>query len=186
MSVKEILSDHQRKMQKALDALHDDMRTVRTGRASTALVENIRADFYGAPTPIKQMAALATPQADTIIIKPYDPSSLKEIEKAIKNSDLSIAPVIEGKFIKLTVPTLSEERRRQIITQVKNLGEQTKVGIRNIRRDAIKQLETEEKEGIITEDEQEKGKKEVEDTTKKYIDQIDSAIKTKSDEIMES
>lgn len=184
MAVKEILSEHERKMQKALDILHDELRTVRTARASTGLVENIKADFYGVPTPLKQMAALAAPQPDMIIIKPFDPTSLKEIEKAIKNSDLSIAPMIEGKFIRLSIPSLSAERRKQIVQQVKSLGEQTKVGIRNVRRDAIKKLESRQKEKVITEDDQEKGKKNVEDMTKKYTDEVDSVIKAKSDEIM--
>src|SRR4030043_2438897 len=149
MPTKEIVSQTDAKMKKALDALHDELKAVRTGRASTALVENIKADFYGTPTPLKQTATLATPQLDMIVIKPFDPSSVREIEKAIKSSDLSIAPVVDGKIIRLNIPTLSEERRKQLVQQAKKTGEQTKVGIRNIRRDAIKHLEKQEKENII-------------------------------------
>ncbi len=184
MPTKEIVSDTESKMKKALDVLHDELKTVRSGRASTGLVENIKADFYGTPTPLKQMATLATPQADMIVIKPFDPSSTREIEKAIKNSDLSIAPIIDGKIIRLNIPALSEERRKQLVQQAKQTGEQTKVGIRNIRRDVIKHLEKLQKDKLITEDDLEKGKKQVDDITKEYSDKVDELIKHKSDEIL--
>ena len=119
---------------KAVEVLSNELKSLRTGRASTGLVENIRADFYGTPTPLKQMATLATPQGDMIVIKPFDPSSIKAIEKAIKNSDLSMAPIIDGKMVRLNIPPLSEERRRQLSAQAKQLGEHAKVSIRNIRR----------------------------------------------------
>lgn len=184
MPAKEIISDTESKMKKALDVLHDELKTVRSGRASTGLVENIKADFYGTPTPLKQMATLATPQADMIVIKPFDPGSIKEIEKAIKSSDLSIAPIIDGKIIRLNIPALSEERRKQLVQQAKQTGEQTKVGIRNIRRDAIKHLEKQQKDKLITEDDLDKGKKQVDDITKEYSDKVDDIVKHKSDEIM--
>ncbi len=141
MSVDEILSDSESKMKKAIEVLHDELKSVRSGMASTGLVENIKADFYGTPTPLKQMATLAAPQVDMIVIKPFDPASTKEIEKAIKASDLSIAPIVDGKVIRLNIPALSGDRRKQLVQQAKQTGEQTKVGIRNIRRDAIKHLE---------------------------------------------
>ncbi len=184
MPAKAILSDSKSKMEKAVEVLHDELKTLRTGRASTGLVENIKVEYYGAPTPLKQLATLATPQADMIVIKPFDPASLKEIEKAIKSSDLSIAPVVDGKFIRLNVPPLSEERRRQLVGQAKQMGEQVKVGIRNIRRDANKQLEKQQKDKLITEDDLDKGRKEIDDVTKEYTDRVDSMIKHKSDEIM--
>ena len=184
MPIKEIISDTETKMKKALDILHDELKTVRSGRASTGLVENIKADFYGVPTPLKQMATLATPQADMIVIKPFDPGSIREIEKAIKSSDLSIAPIIDGKIIRLNIPALSEERRKQLVQQAKQTGEQTKVGIRNIRRDVIKHLEKQQKDKLITEDDLEKGKKQVDDITKEYSDKVDEVVKHKSDEIM--
>ncbi|TKJ39245.1 MAG: ribosome recycling factor [Planctomycetes bacterium B3_Pla] len=184
MPTQEIVSDTESKMKKAIEVLHDDLKAVRSGRASTGLIENIKADFYGSPTPLKQMATLATPQMDMIVIKPFDPGSIKEIEKAIKASDLSIAPIVDGKIIRLNVPALSEERRRQLVQQAKQTGEQTKVSTRNIRRDANKQLEKQQKDKLITEDDLEKGKKQVDDLTKQYTDKVDEMIKAKSDEIM--
>jgi len=184
MPTKEIVSESESKMKKAAEALHDELKTIRSGRASTALVENIKADFYGTPTPLKQMATLATPQVDMIVIKPFDPTSIKAIETAIKSSDLSIAPIVDGKLIRLNIPPLSEERRKHLVQQVKHTGEQTKVSIRNIRRDANKHLEKQQKDKIITEDDLEKGKKQIDDLTKKYSEKIDEVVKHKSDEIM--
>ena len=184
MSTKEIVSDNESKMKKAVEFLQDELKVVRTGRASTGLVENLKVDYYGTPTPLKQMATLATPQADMVVIKPFDPSSVKEIEKAIKNSDLSIAPLVDGKLIRLNIPSLSEERRTQLVGQAKQMGEQAKVSIRNIRRDANKQLEKEQKNKIITEDELDKGKKQVDDITKECVDKVDLVVKKKSDEIL--
>jgi ribosome recycling factor len=184
MPAREIIAESESKMKKALEVLQDEFKTVRTGRASTGLVENIRADYYGTPTPIKTIAALSAPQHDMIVIKPFDPGSIGEIEKAIKNSDLSIAPIADGKLIRLSIPPLSEERRRQLVTQVKQLSEQTKVSVRNIRREANKQLEKEQKDKVVTEDELEKGRKRIDDITKEYTDKVDSIVKHKSDEIM--
>ena len=184
MPTNEIVSDTESKMKKAVEILQDELKSVRSGMASTGLVENIKADFYGSPTPLKQMATLATPQMDMIVIKPFDPSSIKEIEKAIKASDLSIAPIVDGKIIRLNIPALSEERRTQLVQQAKQAGEQTKVTTRNIRRDANKHLEKEQKDKLITEDDVEKGKKQIDDITKKYSDKVDELIKSKSDEIL--
>ena len=184
MPTKEIVSQAESRMSKAMEALGEDLKTVRTGRASTALVENIKADFYGTPTPLKQMATLATPQFDMIVIKPFDPSSVKDIDKALKSSDLSMAPIIDGKVIRLKVPALSEERRTQLVQQAKQNGEQAKVGIRNIRRDANKQLEKQQKDKIITEDDLQNGKKLVDDKTREYTDKVDKVVKKKADEIM--
>lgn len=184
MPTKDIVSDSESKMKKAVEFLQDELKVVRTGRASTALVENIKVDYYDTATPLKQLATLATPQADTIVIKPFDPTSLKEIEKAIKNSDLSIAPIVDGKLIRLNIPPLSEERRKQLVQQVKQMGEQAKVGIRNIRREANKQLEKQQKDKLITEDDLEKSKKQIDDITKQYSDKVNEVVKHKSDEIM--
>jgi len=184
MSVNAIISDSESKMKKAVEVLHDELKSVRSGMASTGLVENIKADFYGTPTPLKQMATLAAPQVDMIVIKPFDPASIKDIEKAIKASDLSIAPIVDGKVVRLNIPALSEERRKQLVQQAKQTGEQTKVGIRNIRRDAIKHLEKEQKDKLITEDDLKNGKKQADDITKKYSDKVDELVKNKSDEII--
>jgi len=184
MPAREIIAESESKMKKASEVLQDELKAVRTGRAATGLVENIKVDYYGAATPLKQMATLAAPQADMIVIKPFDPTLVREIEKSIKNSDLSIAPIVDGKLIRLNIPPLSEERRKQFAAQVRQTGEQTKVNIRNIRREANKQLERQQKDKIITEDELERGKKRTDDITKEYTDKVDSIVKNKSDEIM--
>ena len=184
MPTREIVSESESKMKKAVEFLRDELKAVRTGRASTGLVENMKVEYYGTPTPLKQMATLATPQADMVVIKPFDPGSLKDIEKAIKNSDLSIAPIVDGKLLRLNIPPLSGERRKQLVSQAKQMGEQAKVSIRNIRREANKQLEKQQKNKIITEDDLDKGKKQVDDITKECVDKVDLTVKNKSDEIM--
>lgn len=184
MPTKGIVEENKSKMDKAVEVLQDELKAVRTGRASTGLVENIRADYYGTPTPLKTIASLSTPQHDMILIKPFDPGSVKEIEKAIKNSDLSLAPIVDRGLIKLSIPPLNEERRRELVGQVKQMSEQTKISVRNIRRDAIKHLEKQQKDKTITEDDLQHGKKQIDDTTKEYIDKIDEVVKHKSDEIM--
>lgn len=184
MPTQKVVNEHKGMMEKVIEHLGNEFKAVRTGRASTGLVENIRVDYYGTPTPLRQLATLSAPEATMIMIKPFDPASIKEIEKAIKNSDLSIAPISDGKVIRLNIPPLSGERRKQIAGQVKQLGEAAKVSIRNIRRDANKRLDDEEKAKTITEDDCNHGKKEMDDLTKIYIDKIDKAIKTKTDEIM--
>lgn len=184
MPMQKIISEHKIMMEKAVEHLAGEFRAVRTGRASTGLVENIRVEYYGTPTPLKQLATLAAPDGSSIVIKPFDPASIKEIEKAIKASDLSINPMSDGKVIRLNVPPLSQERRKQLAGQVKQLGELAKVSVRNVRRDAIKKLEDSEKAKTITEDDREKGKKITDDLTKEFSDKIDSAVRHKSDEIM--
>ena len=171
-------------MEKAVEFFASELRSVRTGRASTGLVENLRVDYYGTATPLKQLATIATPDAASIVIKPFDPGSLKEIEKAIKNSDLSLAPIVDAKIIRLNIPPLSVERRNDIIAQVKQMGEKTKVSVRNIRRDANKQLDDEQKNKTITEDERDKGKKDIDNLTKDFTDKVDEIVKGKSEEVM--
>jgi len=184
MPMNKLIAENEGHMNKAVEFLHNELKSIRTGLASTGLVENIKVDYYGTATPLKSLASLSAPQADMIVIKPFDPTSVREIEKAIKNSELSIAPIVDGKLIRLSIPPLSEERRQQLVGQVKQLGEQAKVSIRNIRRDAIKQLEKQQKDKIIAEDDFEVGKKQIDDITKKYTDKIDAVIKNKSNEIM--
>jgi len=184
MPAREIIGESESKMRKAVEVLQDELKAVRTGRAATGLVENIKVDYYGTATPLKQMATLAAPQADMIVIKPFDPSLVGEIEKAIKSSDLSIAPIVDGKLIRLNIPPLSGERRKQFAAQVKQTGEQTKVSIRNIRREANKQLEKKQKDKLISEDDLQVGKKQIDDITREYTDKVDEVVKNKSDEIM--
>jgi len=185
MPVKQIITNSETKMKKAIDVLLDELKGVRTGRASTGLVENIRVEYYGNPTPLKALAALSTPQPDMILVKPFDPGSIKDIDKAILASDVGLTPMSDGKVVRLNVPALTEERRKQIVHQIKGFGEQAKVSVRNVRRDEIKTLEKEEHDKLITKDDLEKGKKQLDDMTKLYTDKVDQMIKHKSDEIMQ-
>jgi ribosome recycling factor len=152
MATQAVVTESKTKMQKAVGVLQDDLKAFRGGRATPALVEHIKVEYYGNPTPLKSLATISAPEADMLVIKPFDPASLKDIEKAIKSSDLSIAPILEGKFIRLNIPPLSEERRKHLVQQAKQAGEQTKISLRNIRRDANKSLEKQEKDKQITED----------------------------------
>jgi ribosome recycling factor len=184
MPAKQIVDEHTKHMAKSVEFLQNELRSIRTGRASAGLVENLAVDYYGSKTPLKQLATIATPEAAMLIIKPFDPASLKDVEKAIRNSDLSLSPIVDGKMVRLNMPPLSVERRTQLTQQVKQMGEKTKVSIRNIRRDANKQLDEEQKSKVITEDERDKGKKDVDNLTKEYADKVDAVVKAKSDEIM--
>ncbi len=184
MTTQAVISEARSKMQKAAEVLQDELKSFRGGRATPALVEHIKVEYYGNPTPLKSLATISAPEADMLVIKPFDPASVKDIEKAIKSSDLSIAPIVEGKFIRLNIPPLSGERRKQLVQQARQSGEQAKVSIRNIRRDANKNLEKQEKDGEITEDDLESGKKQIDDITREFSDKVDKTVSQKSDEIM--
>lgn len=185
MAIPDTIKECQTKMDKAVAHMQEELKGFRTGRASPALVENLKVDCYGTVTPLRQLAAISAPQADMVVIKPYDVGSIAAIEKAIKTSDLSLAPIVEGKMIRLNLPPLSGERRTQLVNQAKQLGEQTKISIRNIRRDVLKLFEKQQKDKIITEDDLEHAKKQVEDLTKQHIEKVDQIIAQKSKEIME-
>jgi ribosome recycling factor len=184
MATQAVVSETRAKMQKTVDVLQDELKAFRGGRATPALVEHIKVEYYGSPTPLKALATISAPEPDMLVIKPFDPASVKDIDKAIKNSDLSIAPIVEGKFIRLNIPPLSDERRKQLVQQAKQTGEQAKVSIRNIRRDANKNLDKQEKDGEITEDDRDSAKKQIDDTTKELSDKVDSIVTHKANEIM--
>lgn len=186
MPTQATISESKSKMRKAVEVLQEDLKAFRGGRATPGLVEHLRVEYYGSPTPLKSLATVSAPEVDQLVIKPFDPASVKDIDKAIKSSDLSIAPIVEGKFIRLNIPPLSEERRRQLVQQAKQAGEQTKISIRNVRRDTIKQLEQQQKDKAITEDDLQAGKKECDDITKEFTEKVDSLVAHKSQEIMES
>ena len=181
-----VISESKSKMQKALDLLADELKAFRGGRATPGLVDHLKVEYYGNLTPLKSLATVSAPEVDMLMIKPFDPASVKDIEKAIKSSDLSIAPIVEGKFIRLSIPPLSEERRKQLVQQAKQAGEQTKVSIRNVRRDAIKTLEQQQKDKTITEDDLANAKKQMDDVTKEITDKVDGLVSHKSTEIMNS
>lgn len=179
-----IVNDHKNSMEKSVEHLMTEFRGVRTGRASTGLVENLKVEYYGTLTPVVQMATLVAPDATSIVIKPFDPSSIKDIVKAVQTSDLGLNPTADGKTVRLTIPPLSEERRKQIVQQIKQMGEKSKISVRNIRRDANKALDDEQKNKVISEDLRDKGKKDIDALTKKYVSKIDEVVKAKSAEIM--
>ncbi len=173
------------KMDKALEVLKDELRRVHTGRANPGLVENIRVSYYGTPTALKQLASIATPEPQLIVIRPFDPTALGEIEKAILQSDLGFAPTSDGKLLRLAVPQLSEESRRQMAGAVKKLGEDTKVAIRNIRRDTNKHLEQEKHNSEMGEDDLFRAKDAILELTHKHEEAVDRTIEEKTHEIME-
>ncbi|HDZ21762.1 hypothetical protein LCGC14_0285270 [marine sediment metagenome] len=185
MAMDDILLDAEEKMEHAVDYLHKELRGIRTGRASAGLVDHIKVDYFGSPTDLRQLATIATPEATLIVIKPFDPGSIKDIEKAIFASDLGITPSIDGKIIRLSVPPLSGDRRTQIAAQIKKMAEQTRVAIRNARREANKEVDKEQKDSELTEDDAKHGKSEVQDLTDKYEKSVTEMIDTKTTEIEE-
>jgi ribosome recycling factor len=185
MTSDEILFDGEERMEKAVQVLRDELRGLRTGRATPALVDNIRVEYYGSPTPLKQLAQISTPDPQQIVIRPYDHGSLKDIEKAIRSSDLGMAPNNDGKIIRLTVPPMSGEQRQKMVGRIKKLAEEAKVAIRNVRRDANKHFDQAEKAKEMTEDERDKGKEEVQTLLKRYEDKITDMGDKKGKEVME-
>jgi len=185
MAMDEILLDVEEHMESAQNYLREEFRGIRTGRASVGLVDHIKVDYYGSPTDLRQLATIGTPEATMIIIKPFDPSSLKDIEKAINTSDLGINPMADGKVIRLSVPPLSGERRLQIVGQLKKMAEAARVTIRNARRDGNKTADKQQKAAELTEDEAKKGKEEIQDLTKKYEGLVSEALAAKTAEIQE-
>src|SRR6266540_5087809 len=161
MTNDEILFDCEERMEKAVNVFRDELRGLRTGRATPALVDSIRVEAYGSPTPLKQLAQINTPDPQSIVIRPYDQSILKEIEKAIRSSDLGMSPNNDGKMIRLQVPPMSGEQRQKMVTRVKKAAEEAKVSCRNIRRDSNKHFDQAEKDKELTEDERDKGKEQV-------------------------
>jgi len=184
MSTEDVYLEAADRMEKAVEALEHQLRTIRTGRATPALVDHLRIDYYGAQTPLGQIANIAAPEPQMLVIRPFDPSVVKTIEKAILQSDIGITPSSDGKLIRLAMPPLSEERRRQLASQVKQMGEQAKVAIRNIRRDANRDIEKLESDSAISEDESFKGKEEVQELTKDSETKVDEILKRKTEEIM--
>ncbi len=184
MPLEDILFDCEAQMEKAIDHLRHELRGIRTGRASPALVEYIKVDYYGSPTDLKSIAAISVPEATQLLIKPFSPGDLKAIEKAINDSKLGLTAHSDGKQMRLNLPSLSQERRLQLAGQCKGFAETAKIAIRNARRDANKLAETEQKGGILTEDESKKGKEDVQELTKTYESKTDEMIELKKKEIL--
>jgi len=183
--IKDTLREAAERMQAALNALEEDLSGIRTGRASPALVERLTVDYYGTYTPMIQLASISVPEPRQLLIRPFDPGSLKDLEKAILASDLGLTPNSDGKIIRLTIPQLTEERRKELVKIVRNRMEDTRVKVRNIRRDLIRDLREFEKEGMISEDDQERGEKELQELTDKMNDKVEEIGERKEKEIME-
>lgn len=183
--MKEQIKSHEAKMQKTLDVLSKELAAVRAGRANPAVLDKITVEYYGAPTPLNQVAAISTPDPRTLAIQPWDGSVLKAIEKAIQVSDLGINPQNDGKSIRLVFPQLTEERRKELTKQVAKMGDAAKVAIRNIRREANDLSKKMKKDGDMTEDELKASDKLIQDLTDKFIKNIDDITARKSKELME-
>ena len=185
MNTQQILKDSEDRMEKALDVFRNDLKGLRTGRASPQMLDSLRVDNYGAMAPIREMASITCPDAATIVIKPYVADSLKEIEKAIRSSDMGLAPNNDGKVIRLTIPAMSGDQRKKIVKQIGAAAEAAKLACRNVRRDGIKHFENEEKAKTMTEDDRDKGKAKMQDLLKAYEGKIDALSAAKQKEVME-
>jgi len=183
--IKDLLHETEDKMKKTIEALDADLRTIRTGRASPALVERVMVNYYDVPTPLEQLATITAPEPQLLTIRPYDPASLKEIERAILASELGLTPNNDGKLIRLAIPRLTEERRAELIKIVHRRVEEARVSIRNIRREAMNDLRDFEKDKLVSEDEAERGREELQKLTDRYIEQVDEAGARKEKEIAE-
>jgi ribosome recycling factor len=184
MPADDILLDCEEHMEKSVEHLKHELRSIRTGRASPALVENIKADYYGTPTDIRNIASISIPEATQILIKPFSPGDLRAIEKAINDSKLGLTGHSDGKQLRLILPALSQERRLQLTGQCKAFGEDAKIRIRNSRRDANKLVDTEEKSGIFSEDEAKQTKEQIQELTKTYEAKVDEMLEHKKKEVM--
>lgn len=183
--MKEQLKKAEEKMQKSLAALDKEFAAIRAGRANPAILDKIVVEYYGAPTPLNQMAAISVPEARTLLISPWDATTLKSIEKAILASDLGINPNNDGKAIRLNFPPLTEERRKELAKDIHKMGEECKVAVRSIRRDTMEKLKVMKKNGELTEDDLKDGEKDTQKLTDKYVKDIDGMTEKKVKEIME-
>lgn len=185
MQADEILLDCEERMDKAVQVLKSALAGIRTGRANPGLVDQLRVEVYGSPTPIKQLASVGVPEPTQIVIKPYDPGTLKDIEKAIIASDLGFNPQNDGRLIRINVPPLSTDQRRKLVSRVKELAEEAKVAIRNIRRDANKAADQAEKNKAMSEDDRDRLKEEIQELTKRHENEVNAVAKAREQDILE-
>jgi len=185
MDQDEILLDAEERMEKACEVFHGHLQGLRTGRATTGLVDSIRVDYYGSPTPLKQIANISVPEPQQIVIRPFDASIINDISKAIIASNLGLSPNSDGRLIRLNIPPLSTERRRQLVGRVKELAEEARVAIRNIRRDANKHADQAQKEKILSEDQRDDTKDRVQELTRKHEAQVNETATAKEKDILD-
>lgn len=182
---KQILHDADGRMNKAVEVIRDELARIRTGKATTALLDGIKVDYYGTPTPLKQVANISTPDAHTISVQPWEKSMVAPIEKAIQNANLGLNPVPDGNILRVPIPPLNEERRKELVKLVKKFAEDGKIAVRNVRRDAIEHLKKAEKNEHLSEDDRKREEQEAQKLTDKHIKDIDVLVAQKEKEIME-
>lgn len=183
--IKELIHDTEKRMRSSIQSLEDDLMTIRTGRANPGLIEKLSIEYYGSPVPLMQLASISVPEPRQLLVRPFDASSIKNIEKAILASELGLTPMNDGKVIRLNLPPLTEERRRDLIKFVNHRLEESRVAVRNIRRDAIKDLRDFEEEKLISEDDQKRGEEDIQKLTERIGEEIDEIGKRKEQEILE-
>ncbi len=183
--IKDLLRETEDRMRKTIEVLEADLRTIRTGRASPALVERVMVEYYGAPTPLNQLAVISAPEPQLLTVRPYDPGSLGDIERAILKSELGLTPSNDGRIIRLPIPRLTEERRRELAKLVRHRVEEGKVALRNIRREALDDLREFEKDKLVSEDDFYRGKDDLQDLTDRYSKRTDEVSARKQREILE-
>lgn len=180
-----VLKDTRDRMQKSIQALEEELNTIRTGRASAALFERVKVEYYGNPTPLNQVATISVPEARLVVIQPWDKGIINEIEKAIQKSELSVNPSNDGKVIRINIPPLTEERRKEYVKVAKSMAEQARVALRNIRRDANEELKKAQKAGDISEDDEKRAADEVQKITDDSVEKVNEAVEAKEKEILE-
>jgi ribosome recycling factor len=183
--IKELMADGKRRMESALEALRGEFNTVRTGRASTGLLDRLHVDYYGAKTPLKQLANLATPDPRTISITVYDKGAVNAVVRAIQESDLALTPNTDGTVIRLNIPALTAERRKDLVKLVRNMAEDARIAVRNVRRDIIQDLKELKKEGEVSEDDERRAEEEAQKLTDSYVEKINELVHHKEEEILE-
>jgi ribosome recycling factor len=183
--IEDFIHDATRRMDRSIEAAHDHFNTVRTGRASAALLDRIQVDYYGSATPLKQLATISAPEPRLLTIQPFDPSSIKTIERAIQESDLGLTPSNDGKLIRLPIPQLTEERRKELVRVVRQMAEESRVAVRNVRRDVMHDLKELVHNGDVGDDEERRAEDRVQKLTDEHVKRIDELLKSKEAEIME-
>lgn len=182
--INEVMAETEDRMKKTVESLRHELATIRTGRATPSLVDRLLVDYYGTPTPLQQLANITVPEAQQLIIRPYTPKDIPAIEKALAKSDLNLTPNNDGQQIRIIIPALNEERRRELNKLVAKRGEEARVSVRNVRRDAISDLREMEKESMISEDDGRRAQEKVQEKTDAYIKKVDEVIREKEEEIM--
>ncbi len=185
MPADDILLDAEERMEKAVEVFRHALTGIRTGRANPGLVDSLKVEVYGSPTPMKSLASVGAPEPNQIVVRPFDPGTIKDIEKAIQAADLGFNPQSDGRVIRITIPALSTEVRKKMVARIKELAEEARVAIRNVRRDGNKAADTENADGTMTDDDVESAKEQVQELTKTYEGKVGDLAKTKEAEVME-